>query len=114
MNEMVKKTERELSALKQASEAISGDLKEWQQRLRIIMKDAENTEIDAIRKKKAKLAVTLSKVNDDYAAAFTSHAQTLKYLVLTEKRANDNEYSLDKIATDRDAKKQKALEVWFT
>ena len=75
------------------------------------MKDAESAEMDAIRKQKNKLVETLKKVNDDYTAAFASHAQTLKYLVLTEKRANDNAYTLDKISTDREAKNLKALEV---
>lgn len=111
MQELVSKTESELAAKKQAGDIIAEDLKAWQERLRVIMKDAESSEIDAMRKKKAKLMSTLSKVNEDYSAAFASHAQTLKFLVLTEKKANDTAYALDKIADDREAKKLKALEV---
>ena len=109
--EVVKRTEQELKAVREAGAVVAEDLKEWQQRLRVIMKDAENTEIDAIRKKKAKLSAHLAKVNEEYAAALASHAQTLKYLVLSEKKANDNEYTLEKITVDREAKKMKALEV---
>lgn len=75
------------------------------------MKDVENAEISEIRKKKERLIAELNKKHDDYNIAFAAHAQNLKYLILTEKRANDNKYDLEKLGSNKDAKLIRSLQV---
>ena len=75
------------------------------------MKDAENAELDAIREKKAVAAEKLNKIQEDYNKAFVLHSRTLKFMVLAEKRANDNAFKLKEMENNKEVKQIRALEV---